>query len=100
MSLPSLVHSAGFRLALPHAVIFSVVIGVLFAIVYWTTSSYARTQLTESIRLEGYELAGEAHRDGIGHVATTITGRLLASGEPNLAYLLTDEQGRKIAGNL
>src|SRR3954471_16487122 len=100
MSPASLIRSAGFRLAMVHAVLFAVAIAILFWIVYWATSSYARQQLTESIRLEGYDLAGEARRDGVAHVAGTINARLVASGEPNLAYLLTDPSGRKLAGNL
>src|SRR5262245_14857571 len=100
MSPAKLAHSAGFRLAMAHAALFAVAIAILFGIVYWATSSYAHQQLTESIRVEGYELAGEARRDGIAHVAGTINARLVASGEPNLTYLLTDAAGRKLAGNL
>ena len=54
----SLARSAGFRLAIAHAALFAVAIAILFWIVYWATSSYAHTQLTESIRAEGYELEG------------------------------------------
>lgn len=100
MDLGRFARSAGFRLALAHAAIFALVIAVLLGTVYWATSSFARNQLTESIRLEGYELVGEARREGTANVATTITSRLLASGDPNLAYLLTDADGRKLAGNL
>ena len=99
-SMVRLVRTTGFRLALVHAGIFTVVIAALFGTVYWATSIYAHNQLTESIRLEGYELLGEARRKGTSDIATTITSRLLASGEPNLAYLLKDPHGRKIAGNL
>lgn len=100
MSRGRLSSSVGFRLAIVHAAVFAVAIAVLFGIVYWATSSYAHTQFTENIRVEGYELAGEARRDGIAHVAETINARLLASGEPNLVYLLTDASGHKLAGNL
>ena len=100
MNPARLARSAGFRLAMAHAAVFAVAIAVLLWIVYWATSSYAHQQLTESIRVEGYELVGEARRDGIAHVAATINARLLASGEPNLAYLLIDATGRKLAGNL
>jgi signal transduction histidine kinase len=100
MSLASLARSVGFRLAIAHAALFAVAIAILFWIVYWATSSYTYAQLTESIRVEGYELVGEASRDGAAEVADTITDRLIASGEPNLAYLLTDAAGNKLAGNL
>ncbi len=100
MSPTRLVHSVGFRLALAHTGVFTVAIAALFGVVFWATANYSRNQLTESIRLESYELAGEARRDDIAHVAATINARLLASGEPNLTYLLTDAGGRKIAGNL
>ena len=60
MSAAKLVRSAGFRLALLHAVVFAFVIAALFGTVYWAASTYTHDQLTESIRLEGYELIGEA----------------------------------------
>ena len=100
MSAAKLVRSAGFRLALIHAAVFALVIAALFGTVYWAASSYTRHQLTESVRLEGYELIGEARREGMTNVAATITARLLASGAPNLAYLLKDAGGHKLAGNL
>lgn len=100
MSATRLLRSAGFRLALVHAAVFTLVTAALFGTIYWSASSFTRDQLTESIRLEGYELVGEARREGIASVAATISSRLLASGEPNLAYMLVGKDGHQIAGNL
>ena len=100
MSPARLIRSAGFRLALAHAAIFAVAVASLFAVVYWMTSSYAHRQLVDSISFESYELTSQARREGLSAVGNTITARLLASGEPNLAYLLVDSSGARLAGNL
>ena len=100
MKLARLARSAGLRLAMVHVVVFAIAVTILFWIVYWEIANHTHQQLSESIRIEAFELVDEARRDGIARVAATINSRLLASGQPNLVYLLVDAEGRKLAGNL
>ena len=52
VTLARLARSAGFRLALAHAAIFAISIGILFTIVSWATTTYTTRQLADGIRDE------------------------------------------------
>ena len=100
MTLARLARSAGFRLALAHAAIFAISIGILFTIVSWATTTYTTRQLADGIRDETAELVDDARTEGLGAVVDTIEARLVEAGAPDFAYLLLDHAGHRLAGNL
>ena len=100
MTLARLARSAGFRLALVHAAIFAISIGILFTIVSWATTTYTTRQLADGIRDETAELVDDARTEGLGAVVDTIEARLVEAGAPDFAYLLLDHAGHRLAGNL
>lgn len=100
MTLARLARSAGVRLALTHAAIFAASVGILFAVVSWAITGYTMRELVNGIEDETAELAEEVRSEGLDAAAATIRARLVQVGAPDLAYLLLDAQGRKLAGNL
>lgn len=95
-----LLRTSSFRLTGLYALIFLASAGTLFSIVYWTARSALRDQLVMVSRTEAEGLAAEYHLMGSDDVSATIEQRLKLRVRNPAYYLLQDQQGRVIAGNL
>ena len=101
MSPARLARSAGFRLAIAHAALFAV--GDRDPVLDRLLGDLQLRRTRSSPRASGPRATSWRGRRAVrasADVADTINARLVASGEPNLAYLLTDAAGHKLAGNL
>jgi signal transduction histidine kinase len=94
-----LFRTAAFRLAIAYAVLFGGAVAVLFAVVYWATTSFAEAQMRAAISAEVAALANDGSRDPT-RLARAIDARLGSTGHRGFDYLLLDPQGRRLAGNM
>lgn len=97
---PRLLRSAAFRIALLFMAVFSVAAGFLVAVLWWATAGALDRQTIAAIRADSAALV-ERYRDaGAQGLIEAIEERLALDVSAESIYLLTDAQGRKLAGNL
>ncbi len=100
MRLTRILRTTGFRLAALYAGLFGISVLVLFGVIYWITGEALRQQLAATIEIEVAALVEDHRTGGIPHVADAIDQRLASVPSSTIFYLLVDQEGRKIAGNL
>ena len=98
--LKRLVRSITFRLALLYTAIFAVSVSGLFYFVFWTTSGFAQRQLEAAIQAEIAGFQDSYDRSGTAGLVMAINRRLDPSRRDGAIYLLVDQVGTPIAGNL
>ena len=98
--LKRLVRSVTFRLALLYTAIFAVSVSGLFYYVFWTTSGFAQRQLEAAIQAEIAGFQDSYDRSGTAGLVMAINRRLDPSRRDGAIYLLVDQVGTPIAGNL
>ena len=98
--LKRLVRSITFRLALLYTAIFAVSVSGLFYYVFWTTSGFAQRQLEAAIQAEIAGFQDSYDRSGTAGLVMAINRRLDPSRRDGAIYLLVDQVGTPIAGNL
>jgi signal transduction histidine kinase len=92
--------TTAFRHALTYSALFGLSVALLFAFVYWQTTSFATEQMRTAITAESAALALEARKDGSAGLARTIDARLRSAGGRSFDYLLIDRNGQTLIGNL
>jgi signal transduction histidine kinase len=97
---PRLLQSAGFRFALLFVGIFSVAAGFLVAVLWWATAGALDRQTIAAIRTDTMALVDRHREAGAPGLVEAIEDRLALDANAETLYLLTDGQGRKLAGNL
>jgi signal transduction histidine kinase len=95
-----LLRTTAFRLAIGYAVLFGGAVAILFAVVYWATTSFAEKQMRAAISGEVAVLAGDAGSGDLPRLARAIDARLGSAGRRAFDYLLLDAAGRRLAGNM
>jgi len=98
--LKRLVRSITFRLALLYTVIFAVSVSGLFYFVFWATSGFAQRQLEAAVEAEVAGLQESYERSGTTGLAMAINRRVDPNGRDGAIYLLVDQLGTPVAGNL
>lgn len=93
-----LLHTSTFRLAALYLFVFAVSVGALLAYIYYNTAGLLERQTDETIRAEVQALADQYFQRGLGGVLQTVRNR--SASETGAVYLLIDEDGDRIAGNL
>lgn len=93
----SFVRTATFRMAILQAMLFACVVAGLFGLVWREIHAYVADQMRTAVQIETASLR-EAARDGM--LAPQIRQRLSVKQEGADYYLLSDERGQRIAGNL
>ncbi len=93
-----LLRTSTFRLAALYLAVFALSVGALLGYVYWNTAVLLERQTDETIRAEVQALADQYRYRGLRGIIDTIQRR--SKDDRGSLYLLTDPQGRRVAGNL
>ena len=88
------------RLALRYAIAYTVVMGLLLAALFWTSSRYVDSQLEAGLEQELYALTGKFESGGLQQLALAVSQREEHGLEEGRYYLLVGRDGTRIAGNL
>ncbi len=100
MRLRPLLRSSAFRLTLVYAAVFELSVAVLFAVIYFGTAQYVRGELEDEIERELAALRHEYQTFGTARLVVVIAERAIAPENRDTLYLLQDERGTQLAGNL
>jgi signal transduction histidine kinase len=98
--LPRLLRTSAVRLALRYAVLYAVLAGAGLFAFQWATARYVDAQLTAGLKEDFEVLQDRYQAGGRGALADLLTAREAAAPADGRYYLLVDEGGRKVAGNL
>ena len=96
--LPRIFRTASFGLAVAYAALFTASTIVLGTIVYWTVMDSLERQMSARIDAEVDLLREEFEAEGLPDLVREIHER--ADYFPALSYLVTDAEGKRLAGNL
>ncbi|MEM9668841.1 MAG: ATP-binding protein [Pseudomonadota bacterium] len=98
--LPTLFKTTTFRLALLHSGLFAIFLLGLLVYLYASTVIYIRGEARASLDAEITELV-QAHRQGgLVRLNQSVLERSSVPGSRQFIYLLQDNEGRKISGDL
>lgn len=100
MNLRRLFRTTAVRLTLRYALAYAVVMGLLLAALYWTSSRYVDSQLEAGLEQEMFSLAGKFESGGPQQLAQAVSQREENGLEEGRYYLLIGNDGARIAGNL
>jgi len=93
-----LLRTSTFRLAALYLFVFAISVGALLTYIYYNTAGLLERQTDETIRAEVQALADQYFQRGLSGVLQTVRNR--SASETGAVYLLIDEDGDRIAGNL
>jgi signal transduction histidine kinase len=100
MNLPRLLRTSAVRLAMRYALLYAVLIALGLGVLYWTSARFVDAQLGAGLRKTLNELA-LGHRDlDRKTFLALVRSRLRADAPDGLHLLLTDSNGRPLAGDL
>jgi methyl-accepting chemotaxis protein len=100
MNLPRLLRTSAVRLAMRYALLYAVLIALGLGVLYWTSARFVGAQLGAGLRKTLNELA-LGHRDlDRKTFQALVRSRLRADAPDGLHLLLTDSNGRPLAGDL
>lgn len=98
--LPRLVRTHAFRLAALYFVVFAAsVLGVLL-FVYWTSADFVERQTEATLDAEISGLAEQYAQRGLSGLVQIVAARSAGEGGDQMLYLVTDPDGRPLAGNI
>jgi signal transduction histidine kinase len=98
--LIKLVRSTGFKLAALHAALLVASAVALGAFFWWSTAGYLNRQTDQAIRTDVLLLTARWRAGEGPELAHTIDQRLAEDAEDEVIYLLADQRGALVAGNL
>ncbi len=96
---PKLYRTTSFRLTILYAGTFSVLMAILFSIIYWRAAGFMAHQIDASINTEVLELTAGQQVSTLDKLRRRIAERA-AQAPVGVFYLLEDRDGRVLAGNL
>jgi len=97
-AISKLFKTTTFRLSMSYFALFTTAAALAIGYIYWNTNVLFARQLEQTIQAEIQGLAEQYRQGGIKLLTATIAERSQNPG--NSLYLVTDRQGRGIAGNL
>lgn len=96
----SVLHATAFRLALYFSSLFALIaLAVGWSIYAWVSTEFQQRQSAYIADVKG-TLRAIADRDGFEALKNVIVPKAKVSPEAGIVYLLTDEDGRFVAGNI
>ena len=93
-----LLRTSAFRLSLIYIAVFGTAAALAIAYIYWNTSGLIERQLEGAIQAEIRGLSEQYRAGGLNQLTRTVANRSRREGDD--LYLLTDREGRYLAGNL
>ncbi|MGH6736566.1 MAG: sensor histidine kinase [Methyloceanibacter sp.] len=97
-ALTKLFRTTTFRLSLTYLALFSVAAIVAIFYIYWNTTVLLTRQLNQTIDAELKGLAEQYRAGGLDQLVRTVAERSQTPG--NSLYLVADNEGKQLAGNL
>jgi signal transduction histidine kinase len=98
--LRRLVRTHAFRLAALYFAVFALsVLGVLL-FVYWTSANFVERQTEATLNAEVTGLAEQYAQRGLSGLVQVVAARSAGNRGDRMLYLITDPQGRPLAGNI
>ena len=73
---------------------------VLAGFIYWSTIAVIEDEVRETVGAEIRGMAEQFLESGLGRLVAVIQDRTSSDGNPEAVYLLADQYGHRIAGNL
>ncbi|WP_040855678.1 sensor histidine kinase [Thiorhodovibrio frisius] len=98
--LGAIVASSTFRLALLYVALLATSMVFLLGFTYWSTAGYMARQTDATINAEIRGLAEQYRRRGLGGLTAVIAERLRRDPGGAALYLLVDDDGQALVGNL
>jgi signal transduction histidine kinase len=99
-SLRRLVRTHAFRLAALYFGVFALsVLGVLL-FVYWTSANFVERQTEATLNAEITGLAEQYAQRGLSGLVQVVAARSVGNRGDRMLYLITDPNGRPLAGNI
>ena len=99
LSLPTLVRTTTFRLAMLYGVLFTAFSAILLGYLYVSTVGYIRNQSIEQVRAETIQLENAYISGGLTRLNQSLLERAATPGR-QFVYQLEDPTGKKISGHL
>jgi len=100
VKLPSVLKTSAVRFALQYALLYTLVLGVAFAALFWSSSRYVDAHLKADIEQELFTLSEVFDSGGTGRLAEAVSGRAEVAPDEDRFYLLITKGGRILAGNM
>jgi len=101
MNLRRLLHTTAIRLALRHALYYTLLITLGLGVLYWATSRYVDAQMAAGLEQELKRLVQIDQQFGRDRLRAVISAELQAAhGDNRRYYLLQSPDGQRQAGNL
>jgi signal transduction histidine kinase len=97
-ALSKLFRTTTFRLSLAYLALFGTAAMLTIFYIYWNSTVFLTRQLHQTVEAETRGLAEQYQAGGIGQLARIVADRSQTPG--NSLYLVSDPEGRRIAGNL
>ncbi len=97
---PTLLRSAGLRLAMVYAALFGISALALVLFLWWATAGLLNRQVQAVIRADAQGLSEQWQAGGVAALQSTIEDRLADDIDDAAIYLLTDATLTPLAGNL
>ncbi|WP_038091071.1 sensor histidine kinase [Acidihalobacter prosperus] len=95
-----LLHSTGFRTGLGYAALFAASVFVLFGVIYWQTAGYMERQLRAVTVTDFHTLESVLRHGGVEGLRRAIAARTRGEHGHGGWFLLLNDQGTRLAGNL
>lgn len=97
---PYLLRSAGIRFAVIYAGLLTISTSLLAMFLWWATAGLLNRQVEAAISTDARSLMERWEEGGIPALVLTINDRLAQNLDDTAIYLLVDQQGHPVAGNL
>jgi signal transduction histidine kinase len=95
-----LARTSAARIALRYVLIYVLLVGAALGAVYWVTGRYVDAQLYAGMEEDFQSLHDRYDRDGVQGLASLMQSRSESAANEGRFYLLVDERGLTLAGNL
>lgn len=95
-----LLYSAGVRFAIIYALVFGLSAFLLAVALWYSTLGLLQNQAQDAVRNDAQTLIEHYQIGGINSLSSAITTRLESSTDPDGIYLLVNQSGAPLAGNL
>lgn len=99
MTLPDVLKTSAVRFALKYAVLYTLVLGMTFAALFWSSSRYVDAHLKADIEQELSTLSEAFDSGGAERLFEVVSGRSEVAPDEGWFYLLVTKEGT-LAGNM